>query len=226
MHIKEGVTYVFDKAYCDFDWWTKINDCGAFFVTRPKTNMAVKLLATRPLEATSGDGFTVLADCSIARSTCGKTKLDMPLRRITIRRDAVRSSSKDSSRDHQTGDVFDIISNDMQRPAVDLASCYKARWQIELLFRWIKQNLNITKFISLNENAVRLQIIAAMIAFVLIRIAQQQSQSTLRPRRFIELVQSHIHARRPIAKIDKPPPINPSSAKPKCNPNQYEFKLA
>lgn len=228
--ITEGVTYVFDKAYCDFDWWTKINDCGAFFVTRPKTNMAVKVLAHRPLDMTQGDRFTVLADCMITRNIHGKTKLDMPLRRITIRRDVARNktktSTKTSTHDQDSGDVFDIISNDICRSAVGLAACYKARWQIELLFRWIKQNLNITKFIAVNENAVRLQIVAAMIAFVLIRIAHQTSASTLRPRRFIELVRSFIHARRPIAKIDKPPPINANSSQTKCNPNQIEFNLA
>jgi putative transposase len=226
MKLTKGVTYVFDKAYCDFDWWTKINKIGAFFVTRPKTNMAVKVLATRPLETTQGDGFTVLSDCIVARSVWGKSKLDMPLRRIRIRRDCIRTGSKTGSQAQLKNETFDIISNDLQRPAHELATSYKARWQIELLFRWIKQNLNIKKFISFNENALRLQIIAAMIAYVLIRIAQVQSRSLLPPRRFIELVRSHIHARRHIARIDKPPPINPSSPKTKCNPNQYELNLA
>ena len=224
--ITEGVTYVFDKACCDFDGWTKINDCGAFFVTRPKANMAVKVLAHRPLDVTQGDGFTVLADCIITRNTRGKTRLDMPLRRITIRRDVARNKAKTDTRDQATEDAFDIISNDICRSAVDLAACCKARWQIELLFRWIKQNLNITKFIAVNENAVRLQIIAAMIAFVLIRIAHQTSANHLRPRRFIELVRSFIHARRHTAEIDKPPPINASSSQTKFNPNQIEFNLA
>ena len=213
--LKAGVTYVFDKAYCDFAWWQKINDCGAFFVTRPKTNMNVTVLDDRPLCETRGDGFTVLADQIVgripARTAKLKAALATPLRRITIARG--------------NGGVFTIISNDTSRSAVDLASCYKARWKIELLFRWLKQNLNITRFIARNENAVRLQIMAALIAFVLIRIAQAANQSQLTPKRFIELIQSFLHARRPLAKIDKPPPINPSKPKSKLNPNQLILEL-
>lgn len=217
--IAEGVTYVFDKGYCDFAWWRKINDGGAFFVTRPKTNMILGRCRARPLAQTRGDGFSIIADhiitgrdtMSARRKAKLKVTLAMTLRRITIRRD--------------TGDVFTIISNDSNRSAVELASRYKARWQIELLFRWIKQNLNITRFIARNENAVRLQIMAALIAFVLIRIAHAASRSLLRPKRFVELIHSFLHARRPIAKIDKPPPINPSRSK--ChNPNQLSLALA
>lgn len=218
--IAEGVTYVFDKGYCDFAWWRKINDLGAFFVTRPKTNMIFGRFRKRPLGETQGDGFKVIADHIITRQEAArarrkarlKVKLDMPLRRITIRRD--------------TGDVFTIISNDINRGALELASCYKARWQIELLFRWIKQNLNITTFIARNENAVRLQIMAALIAFVLIRIAHAASRSPLRPKRFAELIHSFLHARRPIAKIDKPPPINPSRPQCRNDPNQLTLALA
>src|SRR6185295_5597391 len=93
-----------------------------------------------------------------------------------------------------------------------LAASYKARWQIELLFRWIKQNLNIRKFIGFNENAVRLQILAAMIAFVLLSLARRLTGRALPARRFAELVAAFIHARRHIAVIEKPPPINSSRA--------------
>lgn len=144
-----------------------------------------------------------------SRSNAGR-KLPSGLRRITVRRD--------------TGERFDIISNDKTRSARDLAACYKARWQIELFFKWIKQNLNIGKFIAMNENAIRLQILSAMIAFVLLQCARQAARLKLTPRRFAELVSAFIHVRRDIATIDKPPPINPS--KPKSNKKQLEFNYA
>ena len=210
--IAAGLTYVFDKGYCHFGWWTSIDNSKAFFVTRPKANMRWKTLRKRPLEDRRGDGFTIKADREVKLASKGCSKLPIFLRRITITRD--------------NGDTFDIISNDRQRSALELAACYKARWQIELFFKWIKQNLNIKKFIAFNENAVRLQILAAMIAFVLIHLARRLTGTKHSPRRFAELVAAFIHTRRNIARIDKPPPINPSRPNPKSNPDQLTFAYA
>ena len=208
--LEAGVTYVFDRAYCHFGWWTNIDKSGAFFVTRPKTNMRWKRLRARPLANTQGDGFTVEADHEVILASKTHKQLRIFLRLITVRRDG--------------GEAFDIISNDRTRSAVELAACYKARWQIELFFRWMKQNLNIKKFWAFNENAVRLQVLAAMIAFVLISLARKLTGQQLPPRRFAELVSTFLHTRRPIATIDKPPPINPSKAQTKSHPAQIEFQ--
>lgn len=210
--IKPGVTYVFDKAYCHFGWWTSIDDAGAVFITRPKTNMRWKTKRKRRLDAATGDGFRVIADREVSLASKGDSKLAIFLRRITVKRD--------------TGEVFDILTNDKERGAVELAHCYKARWQIELFFRWIKQNLNIRKFIAFDENAVRLQSLAAMIAYVLIAIARKRNAVTLSPRRFAELVSAFIHTRRSIAAIDKPPPINTNRRKPTSHQAQIEFQYA
>lgn len=215
--LEEGVTYVFDKAYCDYAWWTRINKAGAFFVTRPKVNLRWKSEAARPLAQVQGGGFTVLADHDVIHKDQGNAKLGMALRRITIRRDAA-----------QGGAVFDIISNDLDRSASDIAACYKARWHIELLFKWIKQNLNIKSFIARNENAVRLQIIAAMIAYVLLALARKAANtlapSSLTQRRFTELARSFVHDRRDINQIQKPPPIKPSKPKSSEGALQMQFK--
>ena len=206
--LAEGVTYVFDKAYCHFGWWAEIDAAKAFFVTRPKKNMRWKTIRKRPCGIAEGDGFRVLGDREVKLASKSHSKLPIFLRRITVKRD--------------NGDVFDIISNDRGRGARDIAACYKARWQIELFFKWIKQNLNITKFMALNENAIRLQILAAMIAFVLLQAARQASTSKITPRRFAELVRALLFTRRNISDIEKPPPIHPSKAKPP-NPDQLAF---
>ena len=130
--IEAGVIYVFDKAYCHFGWWTAIDQAGAFFITRPKINMSWKTMRLRPLADIRGDGFTVKADREVTLASKGDSKLPIFLRRITIKPD--------------TGKAFDILTNDQTRSATELAASYKARWQIELLFRWIKQNLSIGKF--------------------------------------------------------------------------------
>ena len=207
--IEPGVTYVFDKGYCHFGWWTKINESAAFFVTRPKINMRWKTLRTRPVGDAQGDGFVVTGDREVRLASRGDSKLPLFLRRITIRRD--------------TGDVFDVITNDASRPALEIAACYKARWQIELFFKWLKQNLHIRKFIAMNENAIRLQIFAAMIAFVLLSLARRTTKAKLTFKRFAELVAMFIHSRRRIAEIEKPPPVNASGAKSRRHPGQLEL---
>src|SRR2546430_17386602 len=109
-----------------------------------------------------------------------------------------------------TGGKLALITNDLARSAVEIAALYKSRWQIELLFRWIKQHLRIRKFLGNNDNAIRLQILAAMIAYLLLRIAARLNSLHMPPLRIAELVCQFLFARRPIAQIDKPPPVHPN----------------
>ena len=213
--LEAGATYVFDKAYCDYAWWTRIHEAGAVFVTRPKKNAPYAVVKARRLRwiQTQGEGFTILADADVRLATQGKAKLGCPMRRITVRR-------------QEDGTILEVITNDRERPAVEIAALYKARWQIELLFRWLKQHLRLTRFIGRSENAIRLQILAAMIAFLLLRIAAKMSHSGLAPLRFAELVGQCLFVRKPITQLDKPPEVHPSAAKPKCSPGQQEFAYA
>ena len=88
-----------------------------------------------------------------------------------------------------------LLTNDLARTAVEIAALYKSRWQIELLFRWIKQHLDIRKFLGTNENAIRLQILAAMIAYLLLRIAARANCVTMLPLRLAELVSQFLFTR-------------------------------
>jgi putative transposase len=146
--IEAGATYVFDKAYCDYSRWTRIHEAGAVFVTRPKQNARYQLLKERRIGKTQGEGFKILADAHIRLTTQGKTRLGCPMRRVTLKR--------------EDGTHMEVITNDRKRPAVEIAALYKARWEIELLFRWIKQHLRLTRFIGRSQNAIRLQIFAAI----------------------------------------------------------------
>ena len=76
-----------------------------------------------------------------------------------------------------------FLTNDMDSKAIVIAALYKQRWQIELFFKWIKQNLELKRFLANNPNAVRLQIISALIAFVALRLLQQASRITAPLRR-------------------------------------------
>jgi putative transposase len=210
--IQPGATYVFDKGYCRFDWWQEINDSAAFFVTRPKTRIRLRAVRHRPIRKSKGDGFKIIADDEVRLTSKGDSRLPIPLRRIKLRR--------------ENGGLITLLTNDLARTAVEIAALYKSRWQIELLFRWIKQHLDIRKFLGTNDNAIRLQVLAAMIAYLLLRIAARAHCITMLPLRLAELVCQFLFSRRSIATIDKPPPINSSRPKSRTSPDQLELCYA
>ncbi|MGB8180751.1 MAG: IS4 family transposase [Stellaceae bacterium] len=209
--IETGATYVFDKAYCNYAWWTRIHEAGSYFLTRRKTNATYELVRRRPLRKTRGDGCKILDDAEVKLATQGHARLAIPMRRVRLKRDE--------------GPVLTLITNDLSRPAVEIAALYKARWQIELLFRWIKQHLKLRKFLGRSQNAVRLQLVAAMIAYLLLRIAARQSRLAMPAIRFADLVAGCLFARKTVAKIDKPPDVHPSKPPPRP-PGQLEFAYA
>ena len=212
LEIERGVTYTFDKAYCSYALWTRIDAAGAKFVTRQKKNARVRMVRRRAVDEARGDGFQILGDAEVKLGSKGNAKLDVAMRRIRVKRDG--------------GGTLVLLTNDLERSAIEIAQLYKGRWQIELLFRWIKQHLKLSKFLGRSENAVRLQIVAAMIAYLLLRIAAKANQIKMLPIRFAELAGSMLFVRKPIAKIDKPPEVNPSQSKPRCSPNQLELCYA
>ncbi len=211
--IEAGATYVFDKGYCHYGWWSAIAAAQSYFVTRPKTNMGLKRVCLRPVAQAEGNGFTILEDAEVSFASKGDSKLPVRLRRLNVKR-------------HGTDDAIVLLTNDMERSAVDIAALYKGRWQIELLFRWIKQHLKIRKFLANNDNAIRLQLFAAMIAYALLRIAARTHRIAIPILRFTDLVAQCIFDRRNIAAINKPPPVNPSSRQNQNEKNQLGFQYA
>jgi putative transposase len=210
--LEAGATYVFDKAYCKYPWWTAISEAGAVFVTRKKTSSRFRAFCRRPLRKRKGDGFTVVEDAEVKLVSKGDSKLAIAMRRIRIKRDE--------------GGKITLLTNDMQRSAVEIAALYKMRWQIELLFRWIKQHLKLKRFLGRNENAIRLQIIAAMIAYLLLRLAVRHSRLRMPVIRFTDLLLARIFMRADIQNIDRPPDVHPSRAQPKNSPDQFEICYA
>jgi IS4 transposase len=211
--IEARATYVFDKAYCHYGWWTEVHQAHAFFVTRPKVSARFRTVQLRPVAQPYGDGFTILEDADVTLASKGDSKLDIPLRRIRVCR-------------HEDGKTLEFLTNDMKRSAKTIAALYKARWQIELLFRWIKQHLNIRRFIGTSDNAIRLQILAAMIAFLLLRLAARLHRLAMPAIRFAQLVGHCLFVRKPISRIDRPPEVNPSIRRPRDNPNQLQLRYA
>jgi len=210
--IEPGASYVFDKGYCHYGWWTAIADKGALFVTRPKTTMRLDIVGERPIARAYGDGFTVLEDHEVRFASKGDSQLPIRLRRLLVQR--------------TDGKTLTLLTNDLERAAVDIAALYKTRWQIELLFRWIKQHLRIRRFLGNNDNAIRLQIFAAMIAYALLRIAARRHCVRISILRFTDLVALCLFERRHLGAIDKPPPVNPSRPHCQNSQNQLSFTYA
>lgn len=210
--IESGATYVFDRGYYHFGWWKKINDAKAFFVTRTKANTRLRVTERRYVRKLIGEGFRIIDDSEVVLASKGDSRLTIPLRRVRVRRDH--------------GGLVTLLTNDLERTAVEIATLYKGRWQIELLFRWIKQHLDIRKFLGNNANAIKLQIIAAMIAYLLLRIAARLNGLTMPALRLAELVGQFLFARKPIARIDEPPLRYTSRSTPHLSLGQLEFCYA
>lgn len=114
----------------------------------------------------------------------------------------------------EDGKELSFISNDLKRTAEEITDLYKQRWQIELFFKWIKQNLKIKRFVGTNENAVRTQIIIAMISYLLLKRVSKKSDSKLSLHQIGTLAASNLMARRNIydlllqKELEKPPEIH------------------
>jgi len=210
--IEGGCTYVFDKAYCRYDWWAGIDAAGAWFVTRMKSSARFRAQHWRPVAQVRGEGFTILDDAVVKLVSKSNSKLAIPMRRVRLRRD--------------DGTKIALLTNDLERSAVDIGRLYKTRWQIELLFRWIKQHLKIRTFLGRNPNAIRLQLLAAMIAYLLLRIAARHSRRDIPAIRFAELIAARLFTRTILADIDKPNRSNPARAAPKSSQGQLVFQYA
>lgn len=164
--LEPGAVYVFDKGYCDYSWWHRMQESGCLFVTRFKRNAALALEQTQALDPQTPE---ILADewvrLSNRRPGGGRQNpYRQPLRRITVQRDGKTPLT--------------LATNDMQSPAALIAKRYQERWRIELFFKWIKQHLRIKNFLGRSETAVRTQILTALIAYLLLHLLHQAQGSS------------------------------------------------
>lgn len=197
MEVEAGATYVFDLAYYDYGWWADLDAQGCRIVTRLKINSPVHNAQVLPVP----ENTDIVSDCighlsqRMARSR--RNPFQDPVREIIVRIDKYKT--------------IRLVTNDLDAPAEEIADLYKQRWQIELFFKWIKQNLKIRHVLGTSQNAVRIQLFVALIAYMIIRLAQTTQTSITQPLKFARLVRLNLMHRRPIDKLDKPnapPPID------------------
>lgn len=199
MPIEPGASYVFDLGYYDYAWWKKLDAAGCRIVTRFKRNTPLQVVAELPVKQAGA----ILSD------RIGF----LPRRQGSGRRNPMADAVREVRVATDTGKVLRVLSNDLDASAEEIAELYKRRWAIELFFRWVKQVLKITRFLGTSENAVRTQIAVALIAFLLLRLAQTAQKAVISPLRFARLVRANLMHRKPLDRLldPEPPPIrNPA----------------
>lgn len=183
--------YVFDKGYYDFNWWWSIHQKQAFFVTRLKKNAAIAIENQQEVvsETISEDGtFTFKNKCPRG----GKKNLyAINLRRISVTRDGKAP--------------LILVTNLHDLPAETIAELYKARWDIELFFKWIKQNLKLKKFLGKSANAVKIQLATALIAYLLVQIFKDISRDKRKLQLVLVWVRYNLHVREHRVRNHSPP---------------------
>src|ERR1700680_4839303 len=131
----------------------------------------------------------------------------LPARQAKSRRNPMQDAVREVRVATDTGKVLRILSNDLDASAQEIADLYRRRWAIELFFRWVKQTLKITRFVGTSENAVRIQIAVALIAFLLLRLAQAAQTAIQSPIIFSRLIRATLMHRRSFENLLEPPPI-------------------
>lgn len=196
-----GAYYIMDRGYQDLERFHRLHLAGSFFVTRPKATLLMRRIESRQVEKNTGvrSDWIVLANGVTTTAAYPER-----LRRIRFR-------------DVETKKTLIFITNDFVLPAQTIAALYKARWQVELFFKWVKQHLHIKAFFGTSENAVKTQVWIAMSVYVLMAI--------LRKRQFLEhlslwqisqVLSLTIFEKKPINSLfhhEKPAPPDPRDGK-------------
>ena len=153
-----GAIYVMDRGYVDFERLHVLHQAGAFFVTRAKSNLDARRLYSAPTDRASG----IICDQTIAlNGYYSRQHYPDHLRRIRLR-------------DPESIRTLMFLSNQFALPAITICALYKARWHVELFFKWVKQHLRIKRFYGTSENAVKSQIWIAVSVYVLVAIVKKR----------------------------------------------------
>jgi putative transposase len=188
----KGSIVVFDKGYSDYGWRQDLSDAGVFFVTRARGNMVARTLRNRAC----GNG-AVRFDRQVMLT--GKLKSDRPLSPLRL----VGYTCPDTGRD------YEFLTNIEHLAAETIADIYKSRWQIELFFKWIKQNLKLKGFVGTSPNAVLTQIWVALCIALLLAYLKFSTKVALSLQQIARLLQLNLFLRRDLLSMLRNDPEPP-----------------
>ncbi len=180
-----GAFYIMDRGYLDFTRLYTLHQAQTFFVTRAKRRMQHQRRYSRPVDKSTGlrcDQTIVLTGAHSA------SDYPVPLRRIRFV-------------DPKTGKGLIFLTNDFTLPALTIAALYKARWQVELFFKWIKQHLRIKAFYGTSENAVKTQVWIAVSVYVLVAIMKKRMALPHSLYTILQILSLSLFEKRPILEL-------------------------
>ena len=192
LQFPKGSIVAIDKAYNDYTWYNQLTGNGIYFVTRLKSNAKYRVMNRR--EVLKNKGLTSDQTIEFTGLQTAK-KCPVELRRIGYR-------------DPDTGKHYVFLTNNFKLAARTIADIYKARWQVELFFKWIKQNLKIKSFIGTSKNAVMTQIWIALCMYLLLAFLRFQSKLTKSMQQILRLLQLNLFEKRDMMALLRgdPPP--------------------
>ena len=188
LSLPKGSIVVEDLGYTDYAWYAQLTAQKIFFVTRQKHNARYRVLEWRPVNAALG----LVSDETILLTGAKARECPKPLRRIVYR-------------DSATGKVYVFLTNHFRLAAKTIADIYKERWQIEIFFRFIKQNLKIKAFIGNSENAVLTQIYAALIVYLLLCYTKFLCNLSVTLQNFMRVLQLNLFLTCSLQELFEPP---------------------
>ena len=184
-----GSVVVFDKGYASYEWHANLSQQGVSYVTRMRDNAKFQVDESHAIEV----GSNILSDETITYTSLRASKKTLlPVRRIVFRDETL---NKD----------FVFTTNRFDWPAMLVAQIYKQRWQVELFFKWIKQNLKLKSFVGVSSNAVMTQIMVAMCAYLLLAYLKFTSHFKQSLQQMIRLIRVNTFIRRSIHELFHPP---------------------
>jgi len=187
----KGSIVAIDKGYNDYAWYKQLTDKRIFFVTRLKTNAKYRTITRRAVLKSKG----LISDDTIEfTGTQTAKKCPIPLRRIAYR-------------DSETGKRYIFLTNNFRLAARTIADIYKARWQVELFFKWIKQNLKIKSFVGTSKNAVLTQIWIALCVYLLISFLKFQSKLHKSMQQILRVLQLNLFEKRDMMALLRGDPV-------------------
>jgi hypothetical protein len=187
LNLPTGSCVVFDRGFTDYNWYETLNDNGIFFVTRLKSNALVQYFKKRPGRRSAG----VDLDCEVQ------------LKGISAKLRLVAFT------DPKTGIEYRFITNATHLKAKTVADLYKERWQIELFFKWIKQNLKIKTFLGTSKNAVLTQVWIAFCVYLILAYLKFTAKLGLSMQQILRILQLNLFERRDLLALLKPPKPQP-----------------
>jgi hypothetical protein len=206
LSLPKGSIVVEDLGYTDYAWYAQLTAQKIFFVTRQKRNARYEVLERRKVNKTQG----LLSDQTIRLTGAKSQECPIPLRRIAYR-------------DAATGRRYVFLTNHFKLAARTIADIYKERWQIEIFFRFIKQNLKIKAFIGNSENAVLTQIYTALIVYLLLCYLKFLCNLSITLQNCIRILQLNLFRTCTWQELFEPPKMIADNM---CHPKQLTLALA